>query len=95
MNNPAVQEAVWSGAIQHGPGGFPKTIAAAVASNPGFNAMSAEDQLKAIYWARSNKANMWDAGGGRYFGRPQEKQGEFSVIRGLNDAYNSRLGRKP
>lgn len=97
MSNPAAQEAVWSGSIQHGAGsgGFPNAVSSAVANNPGFSGMSTEDQLKAIYWARSNQTKAWNAGGGRYFGRPQEQQGEFSVIRDINAAYQGRAGRKP
>ncbi|GFK95991.1 hypothetical protein NNJEOMEG_03865 [Fundidesulfovibrio magnetotacticus] len=96
MNNPGVQDAVLSGTIQHGSSksGFPDIVESAVRSNPGFQSMSAEDQLKAIYWARSNKSKIWDAGGGRYFGRPQDKHGEFSAIRDLNSAYQNRRDRK-
>lgn len=89
MNNPAVQDAVWSGTVQHGPAGFGKVLNKAEESDPYFKYRSTEDQLKEVYWARSGSAggNAWGSRGGRYFGNPQNQPGEFEVIRARNDAY--------
>ena len=54
MSNPAIQDAIWSGSIQHG--GFKLVVNDAVKSNDP-TLLSADDQLKALYEARSRYAD--------------------------------------
>lgn len=89
INNPAIQDMVWSTSVQHGPGGFRSVLNNTVKTDPDLRTKSAEDQLKEIYWARSGFVgpNQWAVGGGRYFGSPQKQPGEFEVVRARNEAY--------
>ncbi len=91
MDNPAVQDAVWSSSVQHGPGGFQKVLRGVENSNPNMKTMSTEDQLKAIYWARQPRvlAKDWNSRGGRYFGLNATDMGEFETVNALNKAYNN------
>ena len=68
VDDPRVQEAVWSGSVQHG--GINKILSRASASE-GFSNMSAEDQVKSFYETRSQYTDALpnvsrDAGRGRY-----------------------------
>lgn len=53
VNNRAIQEAIWSGSIQHG--GI-KKILADTAGKPGFAQMGAKEQIAAFYQARGDYA---------------------------------------
>lgn len=68
VNDPRVQEAVWSGSVQHG--GINKILSRAAGSE-GFSNMSAEDQVKSFYETRSQYTDSLSgvshaAGRGRY-----------------------------
>jgi hypothetical protein len=68
VNDPRVQEAVWSGSVQHG--GINKILSRAAGSD-GFSNMSAEDQVKSFYETRSQYTDSLSgvspaAGRGRY-----------------------------
>jgi hypothetical protein len=53
-NDPKIQEAVWSASIQHG--GVKKVLNEAVAKNPNFDKLSADEQIKILYDARGDYA---------------------------------------
>jgi len=91
MTNPAIQDAVWSGSLQHGR--FRKVLEGASAGDPSLKFRSADDQLKQLYWARGQYAekyiphkNSW----GRYFGYEQNQPGEVEVLRAYNKRVNER-----
>lgn len=68
VNDPRIQEAVWSGSVQHG--GINKILSRA-AGTEGFSNMSAEDQVKSFYETRSQYTDGLSgvsraAGRGRY-----------------------------
>jgi len=95
MNNPAIQDAVWSGAVQHGPGGVRKVLDA-VKQDPDLKSKTVEEQLKSYYWARSgngSSTSQWNAKGGRYFGRNETDPGEFEAVRARNEAYKQATAR--
>lgn len=81
MNNPAIQDAVWSGSIQHGK--F-QIVLEKAGSDPSLKYKWADDQLRALYSARSEYAASQNvsanAGSGRY-------QRELPVVLERNKAY--------
>jgi len=69
MSNPAIQDAVWSGSIQHG--GFAIVLEDAASSDKYFKYRTAEEQLRMLYAARSSYTDKrpvvpYKAGRGRY-----------------------------
>ena len=81
MTNPAIRDAVWSGSIQHGQFG---TVLENAAQSRDVKSMSSEDQIKALYAARTQYANQKGvapaSGSARY-----EK--EIRDVLAVNEAY--------
>lgn len=82
MNNPAIQDAIWSGSIQHGK--FSQILESAGAS-PSLKYMWADDQLKTLYSARGDYMDSLSkvpksAGRGRY-------ANELPAVLERNNAY--------
>ncbi|WP_459933252.1 VgrG-related protein [Fundidesulfovibrio butyratiphilus] len=86
MSNPALRDAVWSGSIQHGR--FGKVLEKAAAGKD-LRSMSAEDQIKAMYDARSQYADSLGvtpaAGSGRY-------KREIQDVLALNSNFQEKKG---
>lgn len=83
MNNPAIQDAVWSGSVQHGK--FGKVLEMAKANDPYLRFRSADDQLRGLYEARASYS---EANRGRYLGgRYPGDTGEIGATLKRNDAY--------
>jgi len=88
MGNPAIQDAVWSGSLQHG--NFDRVLEATAKRND-LRSMSDEDQLKALYEARGAytdnlKTVPKSSGRSRY-------DKELPTVLERNKAYQDRMQR--